>query len=392
MERADKSIKIILLVIFGLIQLELHAQSDSLVPKKDKIKISGYIKDLQNLSFFRNSEQIIDGNLIHNRINLKYGRAVGLSSALEMRNRIFWGELLQQTPGFSIALKDQNELLDLSILWIDRPDLVMHTNIDRFWLQYRSERLEMRIGRQRINWGISTLWNPNDIFNTYDFLDFDYEERPGRDAIKLNYQWGEMSYLELAATSSKALKNKVIAIKYFFNEQFYDYQFIAGYFKNTMTIGVGWSGSIGNIGFKGESQYYFKHQSTNSLLNLTLEMDYLFENSWYIGGGFLYNSMGYNKPLTDWSAISFDLSPQYLMPTKWNTTFSLRKQFTPLFNGSLTGIYSPGTNLVILLPALSYNMATNFDLDLVFQSFFAEEQKSFNGLSHTVFLRTKWSF
>lgn len=28
-------------------------------------------------------------------------------------------------------------------------------------------------------------WNPNDWFNTYNYFDFDYEERPGTDAIRV---------------------------------------------------------------------------------------------------------------------------------------------------------------------------------------------------------------
>ena len=380
------------LIFWVLIPCIFHAQSDTLVSERNKIEINGYVKDLQSLNFKRNSDQVIDGNMIHNRINLKYQQAVGWSGALEIRNRIFWGELLQQTPGFPNALKDPNDFLDLSILWLDRPDFIMHTNIERLWLQYSTEHMELRIGRQRINWGIGTLWNPNDIFNTYNFLDFDYEERPGRDAIKMNYQLGDMSYFELAATTSRKMKKYVVAAKYFFNKNFYDYQFIVGYFNNTVTLGAGWSGSIRNVGFKGESQYYFKQSDEKPLLNVTLEMDYLFENAWYLGGGLLYNSRGYDQSLSDWGTVTFDLSPKNLMPTKWNLSFSLRKQLTPLFNASITGIYSPGTNLCILLPTLSYNMATNFDLDLVMQSFFADEQNTFNGLSHYIFLRSKWSF
>ena len=52
---------------------------------------------------------------------------------------------------------------------------------------YRDNKINFRIGRQRINWGTTTIWNPNDIFNAYNFLDFDYEERPGMDGGKFQY-------------------------------------------------------------------------------------------------------------------------------------------------------------------------------------------------------------
>ncbi|MCG8318265.1 MAG: hypothetical protein MI921_02070 [Cytophagales bacterium] len=43
------------------------------------------------------------------------------------------------------------------------------------------------IGKHRINWGKSYVWNPNDVFNAYSFFDFDYEERRGTDALLIKY-------------------------------------------------------------------------------------------------------------------------------------------------------------------------------------------------------------
>ncbi|MFH4968341.1 hypothetical protein V8G61_09065 [Gaetbulibacter sp. M240] len=386
-------IRILVLINLMFLCLMMYSQPyDSLNTGRRELKINGYIKDLQRLSFIRNSEQTLDQNLIHNRINLRYNYGSAFSAAAEFRNRIFWGEAVRLNSNFSQQLENPSDFFDLSVSYLKRPDLLMHTNIDRIWLQFSLKHFETRLGRQRINWGIGTLWNPNDIFNTYNFLDFDYEERPGRDAVKFTYKFGGMSNIELAIATSEGMKQQVIALKYFFNKQYYDFQFIAGQFNDTVTLGGGWSGRIENIGFKGECQYFFSHKEKDDLLNITLEADYLLENSWYLGGGLLFNSYGVSKPQDNWETISFELSPKNLMPTKWNATLTVRKQFTPLFTTGLTTIYSPGTNLFLVLPGLSYNIATNLDLDFVMQSFFAEFQNTFNGLSHNIFLRTKWSF
>ena len=55
-------------------------------------------------------------------------------------------------------------------------------------------------------------------------------------------------------------------------------------------------------------------------------------------------------------------------------------------------LYAPGTNLVILFPSLQYNAAENFDVNLVWQSFFSELDDSFEAVNHRCFLRLKWSF
>jgi hypothetical protein len=44
------------------------------------------------------------------------------------------------------------------------------------------------------------------------------------------------------------------------------------------------------------------------------------------------------------------------------------------------------------LPSLQYNIATNLDVNLVWQSFFAEGSTGLAAISHRAFLRFKWSF
>ncbi len=123
-----------------------------------------------------------------------------------------------------------------------------------------------------------------------------------------------------------------------------------------------------------------------------METDYVFENGWYTDIGFLFNSAGINQPVENWSLVSFQLSPQSLMPTRWNGLLMIAKEFTPLLSANMTMIYSPGTNLLIFFPSLKYNLASNLDFDLIWQSFFAEQYDEFGGVAHRGYLRIKWSF
>lgn len=393
MKRSLLTIGSILFFNCLLIQTSIYAQiRDSVNHKKNPIQLRGYLKDLQTYTFSKNHDDFIAGNLIHNRLNFRYTLSPKWSSALEIRNRIFWGEEIKLVPDFSSALENQNELLNMSVTWVNAPELVFHTTIDRLWLQYTNKNFEARLGRQRINWGISTIWNPNDIFNTYNFLDFDYEERPGRDAIKITHLFSNMSNLELVVSTSKETEENVYAAKYFFNRKNYDFQFIGGFFNKKITFGTGWSGSIGNTGFKGEIQYFSPYQDNKDQINFTIEADYLFHKSWYVNVGFLWNNSGYDQPLENLNDTSLRFSPKHLMPTKWNTALTISKPFTPLLSGSLTTIFAPGTNLLIILPNLTYNVFTNFDIDLISQSFYTEQQSSLTEINHRIFLRGKWSF
>ena len=125
---------------------------------------------------------------------------------------------------------------------------------------------------------------------------------------------------------------------------------------------------------------------------MSLEGDYMLKKSWYVNFGFLFNNHGLHKPVTNWNTINLKLSPENLMPTKWNMIVTTAKEFTPLLSANMSVLYAVGTNLLILLPSFQYNMATNLDVNLVWQSFFIEMNNGFEAVNHRCFLRMKWSF
>ncbi|MFN8691251.1 MAG: hypothetical protein ACK5XL_14735, partial [Cyclobacteriaceae bacterium] len=216
---------------------------------------------------------------------------------------------------------------------------------------------------------------------------------PSADALKGQYMLGSMSHLELAVSRSGSPLDKTIAaVRYFTNYRNYDLQFLAGWYLDQPTVGLGWSGSLGNTGFKGEGQYFIQQGTFQSQLNLALEADYIFSNGWYISGGGLLNSRGLDEPVDTWDVATLQLSPLNPMPTKWNLTGAFSKAATPLLTLSAGAVYAPQTNLLIVLPSARYNLATNLDIDLVWQSFFAEKNSGFDALSHRAFVRFKWSF
>ncbi len=381
-----------LLFFLAIYPLFLFSQ-DSLTIEQNKIlSVNGYIKDMQSLTYDKNFENLITNNLIHNRINLRFDFTSSFKGAAEFRNRLYWGEEVALIPDFSDLLANEGESVNLSKVWIQKESLVFITNVERLWMEYHSEKWLTRIGRQRINWGISTTWNPNDIFNAYNFLDFDYEERSGRDALKFTYLHTDMSSIDIAVAIENQIEETVAAVKYFINTSGYDFQFSGGIYFEQFTAGAGWSGHIADAGFKGEVQYFAPYHEEVSQTNFTMETDYLFNNGWYMNMGFLLNTSGINKELEDLSMINFQVSPKSLMPTKWNFILTVSKEITPLLIGNLSTFYSPGSNMVFILPSIQFNMASNLDVNIIWQSYYAELNDSFEAMSHNGFIRFKWSF
>lgn len=355
-----------------------------------KLLFNGYIKSLQSFTFDHHFENLVYGNLLHNRLNLKWKPSATWTAAVELRNRIYWGEEVRREPRFAELLENPNDLADLSHAWIRSSSLVAHTNIERLWMEYRREKWNLRIGRQRINWGMATLWNPNDLFNFYNFLDIDYEERPGTDALKGQYHFSVSTNLEAVIAANQY--HSIGALRLFTNKWNYDFQGIAGWYNDQLTAGGGWAGSIKKAGFKGEFQYFASRRLVKGQLNLVLEGDYMLERGWYVNAGGLFNSLGIDHPLDDWKDLNLSLSPQNPLPVKWAVTTMAAKEFTPLFSANMRMVYAPGVHLAMILPAARYNLAENLDLDITWQSFFLQMDKDFTDVAHRGFFRVKWSF
>lgn len=128
--------------ILFLFLIPLYSQDSSNSLKK--ITVSGYIKDLQTLTFDKDFKDLVSGNVIHNRFNIKWKPAEKITIATEFRNRLFWGEEVKQTPGFSSLLKNENEKVNLQIIWIDNGSVVLHSNTERLYFDYRDEKLNFR--------------------------------------------------------------------------------------------------------------------------------------------------------------------------------------------------------------------------------------------------------
>lgn len=370
--------------------LPCKAQDSASAEKK--MQVTGYVKNVESLIFDGDMADIMSGNLIHNRFNLRWKPGRTITLAAELRNRLFWGEQVKLTPGFSAMLKNRNEKLNLQKIWVDNKNLVLHSNVERLYIDCRVKMMNIRLGRQRINWGTTTTWNPNDIFNTYNFLDFDYEERPGSDAVKVHYNFGDASIAEWACAFTDEKTGRVTALKYSFNKWNYDMQVIAGWYKEHATVGAGWAGYVYDAGLKGELQYLFGSRGVPAHLNAVLETDYMFKKGLYVNAALLYVKNGLNRPVQYGELINLDLSQENLMPTRWNIILTTAKEFTPLFSLNTGFLYAPGTNLLIFLPSCNYNISENADISFTWQSFFGTTVNKFDAITHRCFFRLKWSY
>ena len=363
--------------------------------KKMQFHVKGYIKDLQSFSYINEPYSEAYSNLLHNRINFRWDISPRFLVRLEMRNRLFTGDQIRLTPDFGDAVSEDPGLYELSYLWVNDDQMVFTTSFDRALIAYNGEKISVTAGRQRINWGVNTVWNPNDIFNAYNYLDFDYEERPGADALRAVWSPGGSNAAELAWKPSRESDSTVAALMYKFNRLHYDIQVLGGLYYNHYAIGSGWAGSIGDAGFKGEMTWFpvrNEGPGTESDFSGSAMLDYTFDPGWYVSVSALYTMNPVPVVYNGVYEGTAQFSAKNLMPYTWSFYAGATRQVTPRLTAGCSVTYSPDFNSTIVFPTVNYNLFTSLDAGLYAQCFLSDATGRYASGLNTLYLNLKFSF
>ena len=386
-------------LLYLLVALSLFV---SRTAAQEKVAFSGYLSNMTTV--YRIPDHWLWENSLHNRLNLDLYPTAWLTASLQVRNRFIAGNTIRKLPGYAESLGGDQGWMDMS--WANDGELgdsagyVISSMVDRLWMQFSFGNLEIKAGRQRINWGQTFVWNPNDIFNSYSYFEVDYPERPGSDALRVSYYPGNASTLELAAKIDSA--DRVTAAGYFrFNTLGFDIQLLGGVYQaQDLILGTGWSGNLGPTAFRGELSYFRdldQFRDTTGYLMTSLGFDYTFSNSLMIQAEGLYS--GFAKEMDVNNFLQFyagNLDVKNLGFTPWSFFANISYPLTPLLNGSFATIWYPEWKGAYLGPSLDLSLNNNFDLSLILQYFTAEFEDPSgvkNRENNTFgFFRFKWSF
>lgn len=387
--------KSLLFLIFSITATVAVSQS--------KFSFNGYMKELS--MYYKPVETIpvsatdsldyLFLNQIHNRLNLKWFATSKLTFDLEIRNRLFFGQMVRKFPAYEEMINQDGGFINMGVIVVSADSWFLHSSIDRAWIDYTFNKLQARIGRQRINWGINLVWNPNDIFNTFSYFEFDYEERPGTDGIKLQYFTSETSSAELVYKIGHNADETAVAGMYRFTEFKTDFQVLGGWMGKDYVLGGGWSGDIKGGGFRGEVSWFIPRESDNGsweAVVVSISGDYFLKNSLYLHAGFLYNSYGTTGDAGGRSFFSPDISAKMLSLGRYNLFGQISYPFSPLFSGSFSTMINPCDGSFFIGPILTYSLGNNWEIMVNGQLFYGDDGTEYGDYGKAVFGRVRWSF
>ncbi|WP_076408109.1 hypothetical protein [Shewanella sp. UCD-KL12] len=422
------------LLIFSVLVLVQSLAVAAPIPGLEPAKswdLDGYVKYMGTLSYPDSSSDSVD-HLLHQRFNFEYRFDSELRFNLSMRNRVFYGDSAN-IPGYGDLIGLDPGYWDMSTTWLDKNGWVGNAQFDRAYIDWKPCELaggdwQARVGRFRINWAMSTLWNPNDIFNAYSIYDFDYEERSGADAVLVSRKLGFASSLDFVYNPNQDSQLTSYAARYLTNIASWDLQFLIGKSGFDHVIGAGFAGDIAGAGFRGEVSYFDPQYdywpieeaapngastsittAINPLVNraslssepqrleassvATLEMDYSFTSArnWMVRGSVLHIS----APTESDSALLYlnlPLTARTLSFTNWTSYLELGFDISPLSRVTVSGsFYDDGS--YFYGANMSYSLANDWTMLMVLQRFDGRTDSLFSQSASTLgFVQLKWSF
>ncbi|MCK9410703.1 MAG: hypothetical protein M0Q53_00285 [Prolixibacteraceae bacterium] len=334
---------------------------------------------------------------VKNRIDWEWNPHRKLSFKLGLRNNWSFGGIMSDYYPYLTDLQSRDDgLMDLTFSVAKSTGYHLYANFDRALMNYSSGKCEFTLGRQRINWGINMVWTPNDLFNSFNYLDFDYAERPGSDAVRFQYYTGPASSFDVAAKLDHK-KQLTAAALYRFNRWDWDFQLLSGVMLKDLVVGGGWSGQINGAGFNGEGSYFRSYEnfadSTGQIV-FTMALNYTFGFELFFQAGGLFNSKGITGP-AGWGNLfirELDISAKNFTKARYAVFGQMGYPITPLLKGECSVMYNPTDFSAVLAPSLELSATQALDLLLTAQFFSGGKGTEYGDYGIYWFLRLKYSF
>ncbi|MFO7768619.1 MAG: hypothetical protein R6W82_06665 [bacterium] len=388
--------------------------------------LGGYVKTLA-LAYDRPEARLFldrGGRLFYSRFRLEgrlpLGRDLSLHGAAELEDYVGEGagSFLLQRGGRGDAAWTPEWVLT------DQEDLRTRLFLDRFYLEAYSGRWTLTLGKQRVAWGSGQFWNPTDLFDPFGPLSLDPEDRPGSDALRVDYQLGPVSVLTgVVSVGAKpswyedTRDRSVQALRLRTHLGDWDIAVLAAQDRGDGVAGLDITGYVGDAGVYLESAVV-RHPGLETITaegggTLTLRTgdhdtwleaaaggSYGLESGWTIRGEVFFNGGGAGPwegpdglatPLTryDWRRVA---RGDILAPARLYAAGFTSWQLTPLITPELGVLANLSDGGLALLPGLDWSVLSDLRLTAGAQVYLAETTDEFSYYPLSGYLLLKYSF
>ncbi len=304
-------------------------------------------------------------------------------------NEAVIGTLLEK--GEFVAAKNVRDdaLFDFSKNVADRDDLFWRHSLYRLYLFYSKREFNLTVGRQRVAWGQARIWNPTDLFNPISPLKIEGDQRPGVDAVSIDYSLGPLSGLNIVYTPGDEGSKSSTGARVRTNIRGYDLSMMLGEFREDKVMGFDFAGNIGDGGLRGEGVFTDQKEGKD-FTRFVISGDYSFPDNLYLLLEYLYNGGNLGKDIPIFSLTEF--TGEIVTRNRNFLAAGIGDDLTPLIRFNLYAIYDIDEESLFFNPDIRYNIFSNLDWVIGARIFSGNVDSEYGSLSNTYYTSIEWYF
>jgi hypothetical protein len=255
-----------------------------------------------------------------------------------------------------------------------RADLVM----DRLNVQYQSDDLRLKLGRQPINLATTFYFTPNDFFAPFVAQAFFRTYKPGVDSARVDWQWSEYSQLSLIAvvdyepnlsqptgwqTSPNWSDTAYLARVSTLTDNF-ELGLVAATVSGDDIIGFDFQGEVSDwFGLRGEGHLRFADEAnTERDAKLSLAIDKRWQNTLTLRLEHFYQRSGANNS-DDYQVIAITDNNNFYLARNY-TAIGVGYEFTPLWLGDAVWLFNHQDASKLLALYSTYSLSDESELSI----------------------------
>jgi hypothetical protein len=296
----------------------------------------------------------------------------------------------------------------------------------RAFVELETDRIDARIGRQRISWGVGRLWSPMDRFSEIPPLAIERDQFPGVDAIDVRWNLSGFDFLQVVyAPGDDTSRDGSEALRFHGVVREVDVSLMAGIFEQARVAGFDLARNVGDAALRLEVVYTNPERQVwpvgkptsselSSFVQAIVSMDYNVD----VGAGLyllvehLYNgnALGFGRGQAGRALAFFESTGNPANPIVTPassdvlgsslvvsaaihlTGFQAVYELTPALQGSLLAIIDWNGESAAYAPSLSYTGLDAIELTLGVQLFSGPRLSEYGDLDPIGFLYVEYFF
>lgn len=351
--------------------------------------LKGYYKNLNFASnrATNNDFFLADLNRVRTEWDARFWKI--LSAKLIWDNEFIGGNYVNTEEFASRQAQRDVPYLNMDYELVRKKDFFYGQNFYRAYLQLDPGFFTLKVGRQKIDWGVMRLFSPVDLFTRIPIFDVEKEERVGTTAANLTVPMGSKTRINPVYAFDSRWDRSRLGARLTQTVGHFDLSASGGRFLRDTVIGFDISGDVKKAGVRGELSYDHAAVGRN-FVQFSAGIDYGFENTFYFALEYLFNGQGTNN-----------LAALPVFPPTANQIRTVHKNFiglrtkydiTPIWFFTMETVVDVNGASLFLNPETKYSILSWLDVASGLQIPVGKGGGEFTSLPNVYYLQTQLFF